>query len=182
MRLPRGNWGIRLAYGNPRGRNDKLNPKWYRTHIVRVSLPYPMRLAWQTYITVKDVSMHQEIARFLYAALQDIYDHERIEIKHRVGFSTYDTPTYDRLTLERLQAAGLDLLGGAFTYRKKRGSRKLSTHAWGIAFDLNPAANRWGSRGNMPDWVVEIFKKWGFTWGGYWRKSDPMHFQAARNY
>jgi hypothetical protein len=28
--------------------------------------------------------------------------------------------------------------------------------------------------------VVEIFKKWGFNWGGTWRYTDPMHFEMAR--
>jgi hypothetical protein len=25
--------------------------------------------------------------------------------------------------------------------------------------------------------VVAIFKHWGFTWGGDWKYTDPMHFE-----
>jgi len=27
---------------------------------------------------------------------------------------------------------------------------------------------------------VEIFKRWGFGWGGDWRYTDPMHFELNR--
>ena len=26
--------------------------------------------------------------------------------------------------------------------------------------------------------MVAIFEKWGFTWGGTWHYTDPMHFEA----
>ena len=28
--------------------------------------------------------------------------------------------------------------------------------------------------------VVAIFEKWGFTWGGTWHYTDPMHFELNR--
>ena len=28
--------------------------------------------------------------------------------------------------------------------------------------------------------VVQIFKKWGFAWGGDWNYTDPMHFELDR--
>jgi hypothetical protein len=28
--------------------------------------------------------------------------------------------------------------------------------------------------------IVKIFEKWGFVWGGYWDRPDPMHFELAR--
>ena len=27
--------------------------------------------------------------------------------------------------------------------------------------------------------VVNIFKRWGFRWGGDWKYTDPMHFELA---
>jgi hypothetical protein len=27
--------------------------------------------------------------------------------------------------------------------------------------------------------VVEIFKRWGFAWGGDWQYTDPMHFELT---
>ncbi|MEZ5093443.1 M15 family metallopeptidase [Nocardioides sp.] len=34
-----------------------------------------------------------------------------------------------------------------------------------------------GTRGEIDRDVVRIFKKWGFTWGGDWAWTDPMHFE-----
>ncbi len=60
-----------------------------------------------------------------------------------------------------------------------RGSDRLSTHAWAAAIDINPARNQFGQKGAMPEKVVELFKAEGWTWGGEWRKPDPMHFEAT---
>lgn len=58
--------------------------------------------------------------------------------------------------------------------------RGLSMHAFGLAVDLNTATNQLGTRGDMDPGVVQIFQKWGFTWGGVWSRPDPMHFELAR--
>ena len=33
--------------------------------------------------------------------------------------------------------------------------------------------------GTMNPEVVNIFKRWGFRWGGDWTYTDPMHFELA---
>jgi hypothetical protein len=33
--------------------------------------------------------------------------------------------------------------------------------------------------GTMDARVVEIFKRWGFAWGGDWQYTDPMHFELT---
>jgi D-alanyl-D-alanine carboxypeptidase len=53
----------------------------------------------------------------------------------------------------------------------------LSLHSWGIAVDLNVPENQRGTAGQMDPQVVQIFKKWGFAWGGDWHYTDPMHFE-----
>ena len=58
--------------------------------------------------------------------------------------------------------------------------RGLSMHAFGLAVDLNTSTNRLGTRGDMHPDVVRIFEKWGFAWGGWWGRPDPMHFELAR--
>ena len=58
--------------------------------------------------------------------------------------------------------------------------RGLSMHAFGLAVDLNVSTNQLGTRGNMHPDVVRIFEKWGFRWGGWWSRPDPMHFELAR--
>ena len=50
----------------------------------------------------------------------------------------------------------------------------------GMAIDINSRENGRGTVGQMNRQVVEIFKKWGFAWGGDWSWTDPMHFELAR--
>ena len=56
---------------------------------------------------------------------------------------------------------------------------RLSNHAFGIAIDINSRENQRGTVGQMDRRVVDIFKKWGFAWGGDWSWTDPMHFEMA---
>ncbi len=58
-------------------------------------------------------------------------------------------------------------------------SRPISLHTWGIALDLDSAANGRGTQGTMDPRVVTIFKRWGFRWGGDWSWTDPMHFELG---
>jgi hypothetical protein len=44
---------------------------------------------------------------------------------------------------------------------------------------MDAATNYRGIAGTMHPRVVEIFKRWGFRWGGDWRYTDPMHFELA---
>lgn len=78
--------------------------------------------------------------------------------------------------------------------------RSLSAHAWAAAIDLNWQVNGYGTIGAMPLPVVQIFEMYGWTWGGRWGslewvgsqwapkqasdlpKSDPMHFQAGKDW
>ena len=46
----------------------------------------------------------------------------------------------------------------------------LSRHTWGIAIDIN-------TKSKYHPRVIEIFKEWGFAWGGTWTSPDPMHFE-----
>ncbi|MPY99593.1 MAG: hypothetical protein GEU97_16640 [Actinophytocola sp.] len=57
--------------------------------------------------------------------------------------------------------------------------RGLSLHTWGIALDLNVAGNHRGTRGEIDRRVVDVFKRWGFAWGGDWTYTDPMHFELV---
>lgn len=70
--------------------------------------------------------------------------------------------------------------GGAYFPRFIAGTHTLSNHAFGLAIDLNVAQNERGTVGQMNRAVVSIFNKWGFTWGGTWAYTDPMHFEINR--
>jgi hypothetical protein len=58
-------------------------------------------------------------------------------------------------------------------------SQPISLHTWGIAIDLDAATNGRGGKGTMDPRVVQIFKQWGFRWGGDWSYTDPMHFEIG---
>jgi len=58
-------------------------------------------------------------------------------------------------------------------------SHPISLHTWGIAIDLDAATNQRGTRGTMDPRIVQIFKRWGFRWGGDWSWTDPMHFELG---
>jgi hypothetical protein len=59
-------------------------------------------------------------------------------------------------------------------------SRGLSMHAWGLAIDFNVSTNMYGAEPQLHPGIVEIFKKWGFAWGGDWSTPDGMHFEVDR--
>lgn len=71
---------------------------------------------------------------------------------------------------------------GCYVHRKKRVNGELSTHAWGIAFDIDPSGNPMGSKGIIDPRIIKIIKDYGLTWGGDWEYPDPMHFAYVTNY
>ncbi|MCW2796724.1 M15 family metallopeptidase [Nocardioides sp.] len=88
-----------------------------------------------------------------------------------------------RAALEEVVAQGLtdkihpSEYAGCYYPRFIAGTTSLSNHSFGLALDLNTPGNQRGTVGEMDRGVVAIFKKWGFTWGGDWRYTDPMHFE-----
>ncbi len=78
-------------------------------------------------------------------------------------------------------------IGGTFIWRKIARSKNLSTHAFGIAIDVNVDRAhywRWQKRGEPLKWqnkipqvVVDAFEAEGFIWGGRWLHYDTMHFE-----
>ena len=70
--------------------------------------------------------------------------------------------------------------GGCYVPRFIRGAGALgsiSRHTWGQAFDINPTANCVGCVPVLDCAVVRVFRKWGFAWGGNFRRNDGMHFE-----
>lgn len=90
-----------------------------------------------------------------------------------------------------IHAAGLSVhiqsFGGGYVYRKKRSKGTAwSTHAWGIAVDINAQWNPMvKKRANMQvsdgqRLLLPFFEARGFYWGGHF--GDPMHFQYCTGY
>jgi hypothetical protein len=70
-----------------------------------------------------------------------------------------------------------DEYAGCYYPRFIAGTTSLSNHSFGLALDLNTPGNQRGTVGEMDRGVVDVFKKWGFAWGGDWGYTDPMHFE-----
>ena len=62
--------------------------------------------------------------------------------------------------------------------RDIRGESSKSTHAFGIAIDVNALENLLGTTGNIPEEVVRQWEIEGGEWGGDWSRPDPMHFES----
>ena len=70
--------------------------------------------------------------------------------------------------------------GGCFVGRYNRLAGNFgapSRHAWGMAIDINTDTNPQGGVPQMNCAVVQIFRKWGFAWGGNFWPADGMHFE-----
>lgn len=149
---------INKKYGTP---NETGNG-----YLVKIQLPYPMRLAWDTDTKVNSMMCHKLVANNFLAVFNEI---------HR----TYG---YDKI-----KELGIDLFGGCFNYRKMRGGNSWSTHSWGIAIDLDPARNTLKetsktARFARPEYkaMIDIFYKHGFESLGREKNYDWMHFQIKQ--
>lgn len=133
------------------------------TNQTQITLPYPMRIAWDTKVTVRKLTCHKKVAASLLKILTEIWEHCGKDLK-------------------KVQEAGLDLFGGCLNVRKMRGGDQWSVHSWGAAIDLDPDRNqlKWGrDRAKMPEWAIEIFERNGWVSLGKRKNMDFMHFQAA---
>ncbi len=61
---------------------------------------------------------------------------------------------------------------------------RLSNHSLGTAIDINAKQNWWKeSLWDIPPEIVKLFRKYGFYWGGeYKRSKDAMHFEYKLPY
>jgi peptidoglycan hydrolase-like protein with peptidoglycan-binding domain len=133
---------------------------------VTLELPYQMRLAWDTKTSVNRISCHKKVKPAFARVFQRALDH--------YGF-------------EEIKKLRLDLFGGCLNVRKMRGGSAWSMHAWGIAFDIDPANNALKTKAPAATLSRPIYETfWGFVEDeglvslGRSRNYDWMHFQAAR--
>ena len=132
-------------------------------YLAKITLPYPMRLAWDTDSTVTKMMCHKLIADRLTLVFN--------ELLIQYGYN-------------KIKELGIDLFGGCFNYRKMRNGNAWSMHAWGIAVDLDPARNTLKetsatARFARPEYkpMIDIFYKHGFISLGIEKNFDWMHFE-----
>jgi hypothetical protein len=82
-------------------------------------------------------------------------------------------------------------VAGTYKWRVISGTKRLSTHSYGIAIDINLKYShywQWDCKCKdentvppyqnlIPLQLVHIFEKHGFIWGGNWYHYDTMHFE-----
>lgn len=134
-------------------------------YLVLLDLPYPMRLAWDRDTIVTRIRCHRLIKDKLSAVFSDLLEH-------------YGLPELQRL--------GIDLFGGCFAFRKMRGGKDWSRHAWAIAIDLDPDRNSLKATAKTAQFakpaykaMINIFYKHGFVSLGREKNYDWMHFEIG---
>lgn len=130
-----------------------------------IPLPYPMRIAWDTKVTISKMQCHRKVADRLSAIFRDV-------------LYLY--------TFERINRLGIDLFGGCYNFRKMRGGNDWSRHSWGIAVDLDPARNPLKASSKTAQFakteykpLIDIFYLHGFVSLGREKNYDWMHFEVG---
>ncbi len=129
--------------------------KWESLILTFCYLPFPMLLSWNQRLVTR-FKCHHLLEPTFTAVFDMIYQ------KHLEEHCRY--------------------FGGCYMYRAMSGAKKISTHAWAIAIDINPETNQLGTEGDMHPGIIECFEFFGFVWGGRFERKDPMHFQFVEGY
>jgi hypothetical protein len=137
-----------------------------RPPMTTIRCPWTLRLAWDLTQKTTKISINSRVAASAQRVLDKVFAH------------------YGEAGLNNLR---LDLYGGCFAPRRKRGGTSWSTHAWAVALDFDPDHNKleWGrDRASMDDPAYDF---WWHSWEeegwvslGRSRNFDWMHVQAAR--
>ena len=161
LRPPNGMNEILATFGDIQQyirQDGSLDPRWQADFLARAELPFAVKLSWDPGTTITQMTCHKRMV--------DVF-----------------AEVFDRIGSQGLREQ-IHTFGGCFSFRPQRNGVKLSTHAWGIAVDLNPETNRQDSSGDMHADVIAVFRAAGFSWGGEWqgKRRDPMHFQFCSGY
>jgi hypothetical protein len=138
-------------------------PNQSGTYLTSITLPYPMRLAWDKNTKVTRMRCHKLVADKFLAVFNEILE----------------VYSYGKIV-----ELGIDLFGGCFNFRQMRGGSDWSRHSWGIAVDLDPERNLLKetsrtARFARPEYkaMIDIFYKHGFVSLGREKNYDWMHFE-----
>ena len=148
-------------YGDPRGSNGQVSKKWWAENIVKWTPPYQLYYSDGNRTKLKTLFLHKKVVNVYTAAYTEV-------------MNTFDP--------KEINALRLNISGGTYNYRVVRGGNRLSTHAFGIAIDMDPARNPYPKawkEGMINREFCDILMKHGIWWRGLHRDKDPMHFQCA---
>ena len=137
---------VKTFYGNPDTNGDGVADRaWEDAYLVKVFPPFGMVLAWDTSQRVTSIRVHKKCADSL----------SRVLAQLALRFPTQAL----------IDAARINLFGGSYSFRMKRGGTTLSMHSYACAIDLDPANNgmgeKWRGDGSMiHPLVIAAFKDW----------------------
>jgi len=137
-------------YGDPR------EAEWFKENIVVCRLPFSLRQSWNG-VRLDRFHVHKLVMDAMRDALLEI-------------------ETYGGMVF--LRQHDLDMWGGVYNDRNKRGSNVPSTHSFGIAIDYCPQLGSFKEPSRMPYFIVKAFIKRGFENLLY----DGQHNQACTGY
>lgn len=128
-----------------------------------------------------DLEVHKDVQNEVKSIFNEIKD---------LQFPIFQIKTIDNYNYDDEESVKANN-SSAYNFRFVSNTTKLSDHAIGLAIDINPVQNPWihpsalnlfpyniDAKGTIidNDEVVNIFKKYGWSWGGYWRNPDYQHF------
>ena len=148
-------------YGDPRGSNGQVSKKWFSENMVKWTPPYTIYYSDGKRTPLKTIFLHKKVVSVYTAAFTEVKN------------------TFEPKEINDLR---LNISGGAFNYRVIRGGNRLSTHAFGIAIDMDPARNPYPKKwkeGMINREFCDILMKHGIWWRGHNGDVDAMHFQCA---
>lgn len=155
---------LNAFYGKPNLRSTAKRA-FIERHITKFTPPYKMKLAWDPQVTLRQI---------------------RCNIRVRDSFERILTNIRDNYTEAEIEEHGFNMYGGCFNIRAIRGGKRLSTHSWGCAVDIDPARNglkcSWKNAYlSRPECAkfIQAFEDEGWYSLGKNRNYDAMHFQAC---
>jgi hypothetical protein len=173
--VPKGFDEVVKYYGNPVGKDGKLNIAWYAENVRWFDLQDPM-----VGIRGEEVT-HLLFHRFVGDSAVDAFAEAREIMSHY--------PVRKPITLENMAEDGVEFkdvwpdwnqTAGTFCFRfNKNTPTQLSTHSWAIAVDLNSDKCPNGTKNPQHPAIVECFAKRGWVWINPF---DNQHTQCCTKY
>jgi hypothetical protein len=127
--------------------------------------PYPLWYAGNLNYRIKKIALHEKVIRSA----------ERVLIRVKDAYG------------DEVKELNLDVYGGGYNKRLKRGGTTWSMHAYAIAMDWNPAENKLRWNHMLAELAKPAYSSWWKLWReegwvglGPTRDYDWMHVQAAR--
>ena len=135
---------------------DPQEAEWFKDNIVVCHLPFSLRQSWNG-VRVDRFHVH----KFVMDAMRDAL----LEIEEYAG-------------IVFLRQHNLDMWGGVYNDRNKRGSNIPSIHSFGAGIDYCPKLGPFKEPSRMPYFIVKAFIKRGFEN----LLHDGQHNQACTGY